>query len=159
MPVTPMIKLSPALPINKGMTMTRQFIAALLSLSLGFSAMTTAPARADEDVIKVIAGLALLGILVNAANKNKNREVAVEAPRRQRHTQRVPRRSVEKVAPRRCLREQWTHRGVRNVYGARCMKNNARYALPRNCKRTIGARKGVRKFYARRCLRKIGGNA
>lgn len=151
--------------------MTRQFIAALLSLSLGFSAMTTAPARADEDVIKVIAGLALLGILVNAANKNKNREVAVEQPRNQRYTQRAPlrrverhtrhtpQRPVEKIAPRRCLREQWTHRGQRKVYDALCMKNNTRYALPLNCIRTIDTRKGVRKFYAPQCLRGNGWNA
>lgn len=138
--------------------MTRQFIAALLSLSLGFSAMTTAPARADEDVVKVIAGLALLGILANVA-KNNNREVVAQQSHRPRHTQPTRPRHVKKVAPRRCLREQWTHRGVREVYGARCMKNNARHALPRNCKRTIDTRNGVRKFYAPNCLRKNGWKA
>ena len=143
--------------------MTRQFIAALLSLSLGFSAMTTAPARADEDVVKVIAGLALLGILVNAT-KNKDHDVVTQRSHKPRHVQPSRPRHVKKhvnkkVAPRRCLREQWTHRGVRNVYGARCMKNNARHALPRTCKRTIDTRQGVRKFYSPQCLRQQGWRA
>ncbi|WP_298259645.1 hypothetical protein [uncultured Litoreibacter sp.] len=136
--------------------MTRQFIAALLSLSLGFSAMSTAPARADEDVVKVIAGLALLGIIASAAKKDK-REVATQHRHRPHHTR--PRHAKKKIAPHRCLREQWTHRGVRDVYGARCMKNNARHALPRNCKRTIDTRHGVRKFYTPHCLRKNGWKA
>ena len=146
--------------------MTRQFIAALLSLSLGFSAMTTAPARADEDVVKIIAGLALLGILVNAAKKN-DREVVTQTqhrpryvkPERPRHVKPNRPRHVKKVAPRRCLQEQWTHRGKRDVYNARCMKYNARHALPRNCERTIDTRNGVRKFYAPHCLRENGWNA
>ncbi|RLJ51932.1 hypothetical protein BCF46_2157 [Litoreibacter meonggei] len=138
--------------------MTRQFIAALLSLSLGFSAMTTAPARADEDVVKIIAGLALLGILANAAKKN-DRQVVTQNQHRPHHVKPKRQRHDKKVAPRRCLREQWTHRGKREVYSARCMKNNARHALPRNCKRTIDTRNGVRKFYAPRCLRRNGWNA
>lgn len=138
--------------------MTRQFIAALLSLSLGFSAMTTAPARADEDVVKVIAGLALLGILANAVKDNK-REVVTQRSHKPRHTQPTRPRQAKKVAPRRCLREQWTHRGTREVYGARCMENNARHALPRNCKRTIGTRNGARKFYTPNCLRQYGWKA
>jgi hypothetical protein len=139
--------------------MTRQFIAALLSLSLGFSAMSTAPARADEDVVKVIAGLALLGILANAA-KNDRREVVTQRRHNPRHTKPTRQRQVKKkVAPRRCLREQWTHKGKLDVYGASCMKNNARHALPRNCQRTIGTRQGVKKFYTSSCLRKNGWNA
>ena len=151
--------------------MTRQFIAALLSLSIGFSALATAPARADEDVVKVIAGLALLGILANAAKDNK-REVATQRAHKPyraqrahpRHAQKAkPRRAksnrARKVAPRRCLREQWTHNGVRDVYGAGCMKNNARHALPRNCKRVVETRNGVRRFYTPNCLRKHGWKA
>lgn len=137
--------------------MTRQFIAALLSLSLGFSAMTTAPARADEDVIKVIAGLAMLGILANSIKHNK-REGVTRTPTRPRAVHPVrPRHS--KVAPRRCLREQWTHRGTRNVYGAHCLQRNTRHALPRSCKRRVETRRGVRKFYTPHCLRKHGWKA
>ncbi|MEP3344929.1 MAG: hypothetical protein ABJN34_14755 [Litoreibacter sp.] len=70
--------------------MTRQFIAALLSLSLGFSAMTTAPARADEDVVKVIAGLALLGVIASVANDKKHKKVAKERVHKPQYVQ--PRR-------------------------------------------------------------------
>ncbi|EPX77781.1 hypothetical protein [Litoreibacter arenae] len=138
--------------------MTRQFIAALLSLSLGFSAMSTARARADEDVVKIIAGLALLGILANAA-KDRNREVVTQNQHRPRYSKPNRPRQTKKVAPRRCLREQWTHRGKRDVYGARCMENRAQHALPRNCKRQVETRRGVRNFYTPNCLRKNGWNA
>lgn len=85
--------------------MTRQFIAALLSLSLGFSAMTTAPARADEDVVKVIAGLALLGVIASAANDKKHEKVTKQRvhkphyvqPRRHRHAHRQERRARRHV--------------------------------------------------------------
>lgn len=145
--------------------MTRQFIAALLSLSLAMTAMTTAPARADEDVAKIIAGLAVLGILSQVVKKNREKDQVVtrrdadvrpftrhERPhyKKQRH---------QKVAPQRCLREQWTHRGTRNVYGARCMENNARAALPRECLRRAETRQGMRRFYAPRCLRQNGWRA
>lgn len=140
--------------------MTRQFLAALLSLSLGLTAMTTAPARADEDVAKVLAGLAVIGILSQVLKNDDHdgRVVSrnpVGAPKV--HRPHKPRRA--KVAPRRCIREQWTHRGTRDVYGARCMKRHAKVSPPRNCLRRVETRNGVRKFYAPRCLRKNGWRA
>jgi len=139
--------------------MTRQFIAALLSLSLGLTAMTTAPARADEDVAKVLAGLAAIGILHQVLKNKKKPQVVTQGHHggHKVHKPRKPRHA--KVAPRRCVREQWTHRGVRDVYGARCMKRHAQYQPPRNCLRRVETRNGVRKFYAPRCLRKNGWRA
>lgn len=137
--------------------MTRQFFAALLSFSLAFSAMSTAPARADDDVAKVLAGLVVLGILSQVLKDDDDRVVTRNPRRADVYKPRKPRHV--KVAPRRCLREQWTHRGMRNVYGARCMKRHAQYALPRDCRRVVETRNGVRKFYAPRCLRRNGWRA
>ena len=105
--------------------MKRTFIAGLLSVSLAATSLTATatPAQADEDVFKVIAGLVVLGALANAA-KNNNRQVTVHrhqpqpvyrAPKPRRHA---------KVAPAKCLANQWTHRGNRQVFGARCLQNN-----------------------------------
>jgi len=145
----------------KDTTMTRQFIAALLSLFLGLTAMTTAPARADEDVVKIIAGLAVLGILANAA-KDNTREVVTQRAPKPRHPQPVRKQKVQKarkVAPSRCLQQQWTHSGSREVYGAGCMQKNTRHALPRNCQRRIETRRGVQSFYMPNCLRNNGWRA
>lgn len=144
--------------------MTRQFIAALLGLSLGLTAITTAPARADEDVAKVLAGLAVIGILSKVLKDNDKDRVVARSDQSiwkgtKHDTRRIPPRHKYKRAPRRCIREQWTHRGVRDVYGARCMKRHAQYAPPRQCLRRVETRTGVRKFYAPRCLRKNGWRA
>ena len=153
--------------------MTRKFIAALLSLSLATTAMTTAPARATDDAVKIIAGIAAIGILSQVLKNEKRQPVVTRnygrrddvrnyrrdnrrdnrrdaRPRHQRHA---------KVAPQACLRNQWTHRGNISVYGARCMERNARVALPRTCERRIDTRQGTRRFYSPHCLRQKGWQA
>lgn len=141
--------------------MTRQFIAALLSLSLGLTAMTTAPARADEDVAKILAGLAVIGILSQVLKNDDDRGRVVTRGYNEKYNGSKSRkkRQKAKVAPRRCLQEQWTHRGNRDVYGARCMKRHAQAKPPSNCLRRVETRNGVRKFYAPNCLRKNGWRA
>lgn len=144
--------------------MTRQFIAALLSLSIGLTAMTTAPARADDDVAKILAGIAVIGILSQVLKDDDKGRVVTRSNQgtwngNKHGTVKKRPRHVVKKAPRRCLRQQWTHRGNRDVYGARCMKQNAGHALPRNCLRRIETRNGPRAFYAPNCLRREGWRA
>ena len=139
--------------------MTRTLSALGLSLTIFFTSLTatTAPARADEDVAKVLAGLALLGILAATIDANKDEEVTRTRPHKPRVTPRpVPAR---KVAPRRCLRDQWTHRGVREVYAAGCMRHVSKVAPPRKCLREARTNSGPRRFYTKRCLRKHGWRA
>jgi len=135
------------------------------------TSFTAAPARADEDVFKVIAGLAVLGVLANEVNKSRDRkrERAAQASRKahqpaplyQNHRQanRIKRVNRAKVAPQRCVRERWTHRGTREVYGARCMQRFAKAQLPQTCLRQNQTNSGPRYFYAPRCLRQQGWRA
>lgn len=149
--------------------MTRKFIAALLSLSLATTAMTTAPARADEDVAKILAGLAVIGILSQVMKDKKEQPVVTQHQSRPRDVyprHRDPNRGARsrhprdaKVAPQRCLVNQWTHRGNISVYGARCMEQNASARLPRSCERSVETRKGTRRFYSPQCLRQKGWRA
>lgn len=151
--------------------MRRSFIASILSIALAATSFTTAPARADEDVFKVIAGLVVIGALANAANKSRdrqreraaqvNRSVEQPAPyyQNKRKANRVKRINRAKVAPQRCARDQWTHRGTRQVYGARCMQRHARAQLPQTCLRQNQTNSGPRYFYAPRCLRQQGWRA
>jgi len=137
--------------------MTRTVTALALSLSIFMTSLaaTAAPARADsEDVAKVLTGLAVLGIIAAAIDKRNEKK----ATRTQTHRPVVAPRPVpvRKVAPRRCLREQWTHRGTRLVYGAKCMKRHANANPPRTCLREADINNGPRYFYTKRCLRKRG---
>ncbi|SFR36145.1 hypothetical protein [Litoreibacter janthinus] len=148
--------------------MTRKFIAALLSLSLAMTAMTTAPARADEDVGKIIAGLAVLGILSQVLKNKNNDEVVTQRDtrrydaypsRRNPNREMRPRRQAAKIAPEKCLVNQWTHRGNIRVYGAKCMERSTRAQLPRSCERRVESRQGARRFYSPQCLRQKGWQA
>jgi len=121
--------------------MRRPFLASILSIALVATSFTAVPARADDDVLKTIAGLAAIGILVKVAKDKRDRD---------RRT---------KVAPQRCVRDQWTHRGTRQVYGARCMQRHARAQLPQTCLRQNQTNSGPRYFYAPRCLRQQGWRA
>lgn len=144
--------------------MKRTLTAGLLSLSLAATSLTatTAPAQADEDVFKVIAGLVVLGAIANQVKKNKesNRVVTRNAGRGHGHGHvRKPVKRIRKVAPQRCVRETWTHRGQREVYGARCMQRHAQAQLPQNCLRQNKTNSGPRYFYGKRCLRNQGWRA
>ncbi|MEM7472874.1 MAG: hypothetical protein AAF340_16100 [Pseudomonadota bacterium] len=140
--------------------MKKQFIAMVLSSALAATSLTATPARADEDVFKVLGGLVVLGILANQIEKNKERNVARQPARNSTvYTQRIGppvTRRAAKLAPSRCVREQWTHRGTREVYGARCMQSHAKAQLPQNCLRQNKTNSGPRYFYAPRCLRQNG---
>ncbi|WP_299193622.1 hypothetical protein [uncultured Litoreibacter sp.] len=146
--------------------MKRTFLASILSVSLAATSLTatTAPAQADEDVLKVIAGLVVLGAIANQVKQNKQSRQTVtrtydsfgNGPRKHQH--RSPVRQY-KVAPQRCIRETWTHRGQREVYGARCMQRHANAQLPQKCLRQNKTNSGPRYFYAKRCLRNQGWRA
>jgi hypothetical protein len=139
--------------------MSKKFIAMVLSASLALTSITVTPARADDDVGKVLAGSAALLVIGAAVKKNKHRkenqnvtrqvqpETWSPAPKKRRHA---------KKAPQRCLRNQWTHRGNREVYGARCMQRHANAQLPNRCLRHAEVNQGPRRFYTKRCLRKNG---
>ncbi len=141
--------------------MKKQFVAMVVSAALAVTSFSATPARADEDVFKVLGGLVVLGILANQIEKNKDRKAAAQAPARNGtvYTQRLGpsvKKRAAKRAPSRCVREQWTHRGTREVYGARCMQRHARAQLPQNCLRQNQTNSGPRYFYAPRCLRQNG---
>ena len=145
--------------------MSKKFLAMMLSVSLALTSVTVTPARADDDVGKVIAGLAALLAIGVVVNKNKHRRENQRVTR-QNHTdtwapERKSRRHVKHVkkAPQRCLRNQWTHRGNREVYGARCMQRHANAQLPNRCLRHADVNQGPRRFYTKRCLRKTGWRA
>ncbi|MFY0693268.1 MAG: hypothetical protein JXR14_15255 [Paracoccaceae bacterium] len=141
--------------------MTRTVLATILAAALGLATFGTAPARADEDVAKVLAGIATIFILSKALDNDDPPATRRYSYRPRAYDERglINRHKAKrfyKVAPRRCLREQWTHRGVREVYAARCLRREARVAPPAKCRREARTNSGPRVFYTPRCLRKYG---
>lgn len=137
--------------------MFKHMTAAVLSMSLAISTLSTTPARADEDVAKVLAGLVALGIIAKVIDDRNDRKVT-------RHAKPAPvvvqPKPVRKVAPNRCLRNQWTHRGNRQVYSAHCMRRHTDVRLPRDCRREVRTRDGENfRFFTPRCLRQHGWRA
>lgn len=61
-------------------TAHRKFIAFIAAASIAITGFSAAPARADEDVAKFIAGLALLGILGAAINNSRKDDHAAARP-------------------------------------------------------------------------------
>ena len=137
--------------------MKKQFAAIVMSATLAATSFTATPARADEDVFKVLGGLVVLGVIANQIEKRNERKAAQQRARSQaihtpRHAPSIKTSRIKR-APSRCVREQWTHRGIREVYGARCMQRHANAQLPQNCLRQNQTNSGPRYFYAPRCLR------
>ena len=113
----------------------RKFIALVLGLSIAVTGFSAAPARADEDVAKVLAGLAALAILGvaidngNVRKKTKRRETTnsrqpiVITPDTPRHPRPLPDRFARYDLPSECVRT-FDGFGKRKFLGQRCLRKN-----------------------------------
>ncbi len=143
-------------------------------------AMTPVSASANEDLAKVLAGLAVLGITAKIIDDRKDRRRntvttsrtsrfdTIEGDRRiirgdlrrpdQNRALRNTRPARKKPLPDRCLRILDTDRGDRFVYGERCLNRNYVYAnrLPDRCERLVRTDRGLRTVYGARCLARDG---
>lgn len=155
-----------------------------LAIAAAFGiALAPAPAAADNnDVAKIIAGLAIAGIVAKAIDDRKDRKAANNAqifqhdrfrsfdePRRGRIVDGTLRhrdqprlgtnRGYKRYAlPDQCLRILNTARGDRRVYGNRCLQRNYTFAnkLPRDCAIRVRTDRGTRVVYGSRCLSRDG---
>lgn len=173
-------------------TLTTFVLSAATALSL---AIAPAPAAADgEDVAKVLAGVAVLGILARAAENRKDREREAEAVSSDirlgsddwryggsgyyddRRSNRVIEGDLRPYGrdrwqgretgfkknnplPDRCLLVLDTGRDRdRLVYGSRCLDRSYKFAnkLPQSCERLVRTDRGVREVYGARCLARDG---
>ena len=152
----------------------RTFISIILAAAIAVTGMTAAPARADNDAAKVIAGvaaLAIIGAVIAEERKDRRRKAAARnhvskhqynhGKRYQDggHRYRYQKRSKRHALPVRCRRDGFTRRGEVYGYGRRCLLNNYSQfnALPHDCAvRARGYNGGQRVIYSGRCLRKHG---
>lgn len=138
----------------KGTEMFKKATATLLSATIVLTSLTAAPARAasDEDLIKLLFGIAAIAIIADAA---RDHEPQSEPETQTRH---IPRR--HRILPSECLVEVDARRGPDvTMFGRRCLERNYRFAarLPEACLVTVENRRGRERVgYTPRCLVRRG---
>lgn len=157
----------------------------LISLTAAAAIATaglSAPARADgEDIAKIIAGIALLGIIAKAV-EDDDRDVAPPPTRYPTYGYTPPRYAPPRYVPPRyipprhvparpvpprvtrydlpgaCLRSYEVNRKTIRLFGANCLRKNYAYAssLPYACQFQFSTRQGSHTGYEPLCLRERG---
>ncbi len=156
-------------------------VSGLTALSLALAPLPAAAAPDGEDVLKALAGLAVLGIIANEINdRDRKRKARAQSsrvydPYRSIEGHRSPRviegdirrsgrdhghkHGVRRARlPDQCLRIVETSRGDRLVYGQRCLSRNYVHArhLPDRCRVTVRTQNRIRPAYGARCLARDG---
>lgn len=165
-------------------------IASIAAAALAATGIALAPvpaAAADgEDLAKIIAGLAVAGIIAKAIDDRKDRKrakstaTANQFPRfgsiedRDRRVidgrirrydeddyrggPKFGRGYKQQALPEQCLVTVETGRGDRLAYGAHCLDRLYRFAdkLPRSCETVVRTPRGFRTVFGARCLARDG---
>ncbi len=135
--------------------MKKQLLAGLLSVSVALFGVSATPAMADrnDDLAKVILGIAAVAIIGSAIQNNRGG--AQPAPVPNPHT--IPARA--RVLPSACLQDVRTRDGSTVILGVECLSRSYRYAhlLPESCEVDLRTRR--REWvtgFDPRCLRREG---
>ncbi len=152
--------------------MTHRFLAPFLAAVLAITSLTATPARAadQEDIARLLAGLAAVAIIGqairNEQEKDKKKKKARKSTSRRSYDsdgryyddRRYDRPRDRKLLPPRCLRSFDTRNGTRHGFGPRCLNRHYDYAhrLPDFCLTRIRVEDGSRRIYSARCLRNEG---
>ncbi|MBW4706590.1 hypothetical protein KX928_02210 [Roseobacter sp. YSTF-M11] len=131
--------------------MHRKFIATIVAAALAVTAIGSAPARADEDLLRAlaaIAGIAIVGKVIHDRNERKKEQQAVtrnthRAPVYQNHNRSydlkprpLPHRANRRLLPGECLRSSDTRDGRVRYFGRSCLEDRYKHVekLPKACK-------------------------
>ncbi|WP_122074575.1 hypothetical protein [Pseudophaeobacter sp. EL27] len=144
----------------------RKFIAIILAAALAITGASSGPAQAGEDFGKVVAGLAVLGILGaalhnhNTRDRRHSREVVTRPHRPTPGPQPrpLPPRFGRYDLPAQCVKYFPNFRNGRNLVARGCLKRNYNHtrSLPQACKVTFWNGHKNRTAYKPRCLNNHG---
>lgn len=145
--------------------MTKGMIATVLAAALAFTSLPTAPARADDDLGKILAAgtvLFIIGKAIESENRKSSRKKEVHhhhykpKHKKKNKVHHRPHRSTR--LPGYCLTRVNGWEGSRKILSGRCMRRNYDYvdSLPRKCRRQVETYEGVRRGWGPGCLRKRG---
>ena len=145
--------------------MHRKFIAAVLAASVAITGFSAAPARADEDVAKFIAGMVALGLIGAAINdakdddRKKRKVVRDHSGYKHVSPVRPKPHSVRRYdLPGHCLRNARLRGEHRRVLSKNCLQRNYHYtrSLPERCEVIYERKDRYREGFRPRCLRRHG---
>lgn len=154
--------------------MHRKFIALIIAAATAITTLTAtaAPARANEDFGKVLAGLAALAIIgaaINDAHKDHGPAVTRRSTRpvddwsRKPAVRPAPVRPLPSAVtrydlPQQCLRRFEGYRGNSRLLGLTCLQRNYRHtgSLPYACQVNFGNGRHNATGYEPVCLRERG---
>lgn len=146
--------------------MSRKFIASIVAAAITVTAVSSAPARADDDLVKIIIGAAAIYALSQTLDNDRPRYGTVSRERppvayRPDLTPRpLPDRARKaKPIPARCLKYVESRKGnTVRLLGQRCLNRHYRHVhrLPERCQAKVRTYNGVRYGYKPRCVRKHG---
>lgn len=131
--------------------MSRRFVAAVLAASLTITALAAQPARAadQDDLARVLLGVAAIAIIGKAIQDNRKDERRRAAPARPQ---------LAKTVPPRCLRTIEGRNGVRRYIDRDCAVRAVPRPdrLPGACLQRYRTFHGRTLGYAARCMRAEG---
>jgi hypothetical protein len=137
--------------------MFKPLAAPLLAGAIALSPIGAAPARADGDLGKVVAGIALLAIIGTAL---QDRADAAPAPVHHPHPAPGygPGYGYTPPLPAQCKETIREHGRDVTIYGKACLKQHMRRAewLPGQCERKVEIFGNPRSVYGAQCLRRLG---
>ena len=143
--------------------MFRQALALVAIAALSAAALAPSPARAasEEDIARILAGLAALAIVGKALSdrdRDDDDKPPVIAPHRSKPKDHYRPRHDAKTVPVRCLRTYETRQGVRRVVMRDCAERTVAepWELPRQCLLRVQTRHGPAEAYGGRCMRQHG---
>lgn len=156
--------------------MHRKFIATIVAAALAVTALGSAPARADDDLLRglaAIAGIAIVGKVIHDRNKRKSAQHSVtrntyKAPvYHNKHNRKqvydlqprpLPQRANRRLLPGDCLRSADTRQGRVRYFGKRCLERSYKHVnrLPEYCAVRFRGEDRNRRGYEARCLRREG---
>ncbi|MEX0302784.1 MAG: hypothetical protein AB3N24_10205 [Leisingera sp.] len=164
------------MPRTQGPKPHRKFIALIVAASIAITGFSAAPARADEDVAKFIAGMALLGILgaaINDARKRDDHHVTRtynpphnhgHGPKHHTHNRHgghvkpLPPQVRRYDLPAHCLKYFPRYSRNHALVGQQCLERNysKTHLLPQSCRVTFWNGKRHKAGYKPSCLRQRG---
>lgn len=132
--------------------MFRKLTAAIAATSVAIAGFVAAPARADDnDLLELLAGAAVVGIIAHAYNKDRKRREQRAAPPPPAPAP-APAPVISYTLPAQCITTLRTELGWQAFYFKSCTDGIMRRSLPGECLAEVRTDSGSRLAYAEPCL-------
>ncbi|TCM87567.1 hypothetical protein [Rhodovulum steppense] len=135
--------------------MPRFFLAPLLAAAVALTPIAAAPARAADDLARILLGAAAVYVIVDKLESNRRAVNRVE--KSQAAGWQSPRGyNRHQVIPASCVRTINTRRGPERVVTERCLRNEGIRRLPDRCEISVRGNRGSVDAYRLSCLQNAG---